>query len=99
MSIEEQNNILLHFYMSTCGSILPAVSSASSSLPTDAQSSLHSSLTHKPVETYTIHEVYTVVYKCMHIMYTNTLFFTGTAILSQTVSVGVQMLCFSAGRI
>ena len=55
MSVEEQKSILLHFYKSTCGSILPAVSS--SSLPTDAQSSLHSSLTHKPVETYTIHEV------------------------------------------
>ena len=68
MSVEGQKNILLHFYKSTCGSILPAVSS--SSLTTDAQSSLHSSLTHKPVETYTIHEVHTYyVYICTKCVY------------------------------
>ena len=66
MSVEGQKNKLFCYTFisrSTCGSILPAVSS--SSLTTDAQSSLHSSLTHKPVETYTIHEVHTYyVYIC-----------------------------------
>jgi len=56
MSVKEQKSILLHFYKSTCNSILPAVSA--SSIPTDTQNSLYSSLAHKPVETYTIHEVH-----------------------------------------
>ena len=55
MSVDEQKSILLHFYKSTCGTVLPAVSS--SPLPTDTVYSLFSSLTHKPVETYTVHEV------------------------------------------
>ena len=71
MSVEGQKNILLHFYKSMCGSILPAVSS--SSLTIDAQSSLHSSLTHKPVETYTMHEVHTyyvyICTKCVTVVY------------------------------
>ena len=57
MSIEEQKSILLHFYKSTCGSILPAVSSSSVPL-----NSVYLSLTHKPVETYTVHEVYVCVF-------------------------------------
>ena len=63
MSIDEQKSVLLHFYKSTCGSILPAVNTTTTS--SNSSSNLHSLLGHKPVETYTIHEVCVVLFLVM----------------------------------
>ena len=63
MSIDEQNSVLLHFYKSTCGSISPAVNTTTTS--SNSTSNLHSLLGHKPVETYTIHEVSVALFLVM----------------------------------
>ena len=60
MSIDEQKSVLLHSYKSICGSDLPAVNTTTTSR--NSSSNLHSLLGHKPVETYTIHEVSVVLF-------------------------------------